>query len=486
MKGRLIHRPTAKHRIAPPRVCSAKIKRHSRQLHLPGCSRILKRPMPDAILSPHESHSIGNLRKILDANSYTPRAKKFIEKAYAFSENLYQGKRRDDGTHTITHPLAVAVRAAKMRLSEYAVCAALLHDSIEDTNRTKNQPGQVLPDHILNLFGENPPARRCGEETLKTVLLLTKPKYLDRPGTPKNLRWISPDNKQYFSINDDYQQCYKRENYFYDERSRIYYDRLLNSGNIVAIVLKELDNIHNAETMKGISREKIMKNLRTMGTNTLQHAGIFFVEKDVQYIKGLFRDLGVTVDLMLTPARPRSEVISFKLRDRIDLETLVSHPDPQYTYISLYGSIPEVALMLDYVEIGLPPRLGLNYKELLNIYFNGDFLLEEGKSVVPSTSPVNEHILRVGGFLDQKTRNKVLRPSDEESGYFELLGYGGEVVTRATLHGVKEGDVKLGEPTREPLKQVKQQYHLLNLYLCGFYQDVLVPILEKMDINKSS
>lgn len=486
MKSRHTHPPTAMHRIQSPSFRNAKIKKHGRQMYLPGCARLLKRPMPEPVLSSNDSFSITNLRKILDAHGYTPRAKEFIEKAYSFSERLYQGKRRDDGTHTITHPLAVAVRAAKMGLPAYAVCAALLHDSIEDTNRTKNQPGQILPEHILTLFGETPAARKCAEKTLETVLLLTKPKYLDQPGTPKNLRWIFPIVGKYFNINDDYQQCYKREKYFYDERSRIYYDRLMNSGNIVAIVLKELDNIHNAETMKGISREKIMKNLRTMGTNTLQHAGIFFVKKDVQYIKGLFRDLGVTVDLMLTPARPSSEVISLKLRDRIDLETLVSHPDPQYTYISLYGSIPEVALMLDYVEIGLPPRLGLNYKELLNTYFGGEFILEDGESAVPPTSPVNEHILRVGGFLDQKTRSKVLRPSQEEPGYFELLGYSGEVVSRATLHGVKEEDVKLGEPAKKALEQVKQQYRRLNLYLCGFYQDVLVPTLEKMDINKTS
>jgi GTP pyrophosphokinase len=60
-----------------------------------------------------------------------------IRKAFEFANNAHDGVRRKSGELYIFHPLAVASIVVKiMELDENAVCAALLHDVVEDTNST--------------------------------------------------------------------------------------------------------------------------------------------------------------------------------------------------------------------------------------------------------------------------------------------------------------------------------------------------------------
>ncbi|NLA35327.1 MAG: bifunctional (p)ppGpp synthetase/guanosine-3',5'-bis(diphosphate) 3'-pyrophosphohydrolase [Actinobacteria bacterium] len=66
-----------------------------------------------------------------------PRASiEAIHRAYEFAERAHEGQKRKSGEPYITHPLAVATIVAKYGLDENTVCAALLHDAVEDTNVT--------------------------------------------------------------------------------------------------------------------------------------------------------------------------------------------------------------------------------------------------------------------------------------------------------------------------------------------------------------
>lgn len=79
----------------------------------------------------------------------SPHGKKedIIRKAYQFAYQAHHGIRRLSGEPYILHPIAVAHIACKeIGLGSTSICAALLHDVVEDTDYTV--------EDISNLFGE--------------------------------------------------------------------------------------------------------------------------------------------------------------------------------------------------------------------------------------------------------------------------------------------------------------------------------------------
>ncbi len=83
------------------------------------------------------------LKKI---RSYNPKADlKGIEHAYRFAEAHHEGQKRLSGGDFIEHPLAVAGILAELRLDTTTLQAALLHDTVEDTD--------VSLDDIEEQFG---------------------------------------------------------------------------------------------------------------------------------------------------------------------------------------------------------------------------------------------------------------------------------------------------------------------------------------------
>ncbi|PKM62600.1 MAG: (p)ppGpp synthetase [Firmicutes bacterium HGW-Firmicutes-21] len=55
-----------------------------------------------------------------------------IKKAYSFAEKMHSGQCRISGEPYISHPLAVASIVADLQLDTDSICAALLHDTLED------------------------------------------------------------------------------------------------------------------------------------------------------------------------------------------------------------------------------------------------------------------------------------------------------------------------------------------------------------------
>ncbi|HVF07188.1 MAG TPA: HD domain-containing protein, partial [Actinomycetota bacterium] len=69
--------------------------------------------------------------------AYNPRADtREIVRAYAFAEASHEGQLRKSGEEFITHPVAVASILADLRLDTTTLEAALLHDTVEDTEVT--------------------------------------------------------------------------------------------------------------------------------------------------------------------------------------------------------------------------------------------------------------------------------------------------------------------------------------------------------------
>ncbi|GAB3411958.1 GTP pyrophosphokinase [Flindersiella endophytica] len=59
-----------------------------------------------------------------------------IEKAYRTAEKWHKGQTRKSGDPFITHPVAVATILAELGMTPPTLCAALLHDTVEDTPYT--------------------------------------------------------------------------------------------------------------------------------------------------------------------------------------------------------------------------------------------------------------------------------------------------------------------------------------------------------------
>ena len=97
---------------------------------------------------PGASRRVKGVRALVDTlESYLPddQVQKILS-AYEFGAAAHQGQTRRSGEPYITHPVAVAHELAEMHLDSEAICAAILHDVVEDTPATLEE--------IKEKFGE--------------------------------------------------------------------------------------------------------------------------------------------------------------------------------------------------------------------------------------------------------------------------------------------------------------------------------------------
>ena len=96
-----------------------------------------------------EAKISATFQEILDIYLASQHRRKvdLITKAFNFARQAHKGVRRQSGEPYIMHPLAVArIVCAEIGLGSTSICAALLHDVVEDTDYTV--------EDIRNLFGE--------------------------------------------------------------------------------------------------------------------------------------------------------------------------------------------------------------------------------------------------------------------------------------------------------------------------------------------
>ena len=74
-----------------------------------------------------------------------------IERAYEVAARQHAGQVRRSGDPYITHPLAVATILAELGMNSETLCAALLHDTIEDTSYTLDELRRGFGDDVANL-----------------------------------------------------------------------------------------------------------------------------------------------------------------------------------------------------------------------------------------------------------------------------------------------------------------------------------------------
>ena len=71
-----------------------------------------------------------------------------VERAYKIAEHHHRGQQRLSGDPYITHPLAVASILAELGMTPPTLCAALLHDTVEDTSYTLAQLTKDFGDEV--------------------------------------------------------------------------------------------------------------------------------------------------------------------------------------------------------------------------------------------------------------------------------------------------------------------------------------------------
>ncbi|MDQ3230327.1 MAG: HD domain-containing protein, partial [Pseudobdellovibrionaceae bacterium] len=112
---------------------------------IPNPNSTLPLPTPT---TPEEEYQ-GLLRSL---ETYMPQIdKKPIEKAYEYAAKCHAPQKRASGEPYITHPLAVASIVATLKLDTPSIVAAILHDTVEDTNATLEEIEQLFGTEVRDL-----------------------------------------------------------------------------------------------------------------------------------------------------------------------------------------------------------------------------------------------------------------------------------------------------------------------------------------------
>ena len=90
-------------------------------------------------------------RLLKEVEKYNKEDIQKIRKAYEFANYLHKGQYRQSGEPYITHPLNVALILANMNADSDTLCAALLHDTLEDTSATKDDIEYFFNSEVANL-----------------------------------------------------------------------------------------------------------------------------------------------------------------------------------------------------------------------------------------------------------------------------------------------------------------------------------------------
>lgn len=149
----------------------------------------------------------------LQKQNYSKSDSKLIKKAYEFAVKYHGDQRRKSGEPYIIHPLSVAYILAELELDDESICAALLHDVVEDTPATN--------EDLVNEFGEAIATMVAGVTKLGKI--------------------------EYTTAEEEQVENYRK--------------MFLAMGKDIRVILIKLaDRLHNMRTLKHLSRERQIAN----------------------------------------------------------------------------------------------------------------------------------------------------------------------------------------------------------------------------------
>ena len=141
---------------------------------------------------------------------FHPKAEvKMVERAYERAAYLHRDQTRRSGDPYITHPLAVATILAELGMTAPTLVAALLHDTVEDTQYSLEMLRQDFGDEVAALvdgvtkldkvkYGQ----ATAAETVRKMVVAMARDirvlviKLADRLHNMRTLRWMPPEKQE--------------------------------------------------------------------------------------------------------------------------------------------------------------------------------------------------------------------------------------------------------------------------------------------------
>ena len=161
-----------------------------------------------------ESVTIEDIIKNQKAN-YSKSNSKLIRKAYDFAKKYHGDQKRKSGESYLVHPLNVAYILSTLELDDETICAALLHDVVEDTPATN--------EDLIREFGVSVANMVAGVTKLGKI--------------------------QYTTAEEEQVENYRK--------------MFLAMGKDIRVILIKLaDRLHNMRTLKYLSRERQLANAR--------------------------------------------------------------------------------------------------------------------------------------------------------------------------------------------------------------------------------
>jgi GTP diphosphokinase / guanosine-3',5'-bis(diphosphate) 3'-diphosphatase len=132
-----------------------------------------------------------------------------VERAYEVAAHWHKDQKRKSGDPYITHPLAVATILAELGMNTETICAALLHDTVEDTaytlNELRSEFGEdvaALVDGVTKLDKVKYGASAEAETVRKMVVAMSRDirvlviKLADRLHNMRTLRYMPRDKQE--------------------------------------------------------------------------------------------------------------------------------------------------------------------------------------------------------------------------------------------------------------------------------------------------
>ncbi|MCS4484407.1 bifunctional (p)ppGpp synthetase/guanosine-3',5'-bis(diphosphate) 3'-pyrophosphohydrolase [Gleimia sp. 6138-11-ORH1] len=130
-----------------------------------------------------------------------------IERAYATAKHYHEGQMRKSGEPYITHPVAVATILAEIGMTPPTLVAALLHDTVEDTDYTLEQLSKdygeniaLLVDGVTKLDKVKYGSAAQSETLRKMIVAMSKDirtlliKLGDRLHNARTWKYVSPES----------------------------------------------------------------------------------------------------------------------------------------------------------------------------------------------------------------------------------------------------------------------------------------------------
>jgi GTP pyrophosphokinase len=105
-------------------------------------------------LDQYEQNLLGDLLAVIEEHEEPGRSRidrEAVERAFVFACDRHADQRRRSGEDFIVHPVAVAKICAGMRLDTATLCAALLHDTVEDTSASLIEVRDAFGEEIATL-----------------------------------------------------------------------------------------------------------------------------------------------------------------------------------------------------------------------------------------------------------------------------------------------------------------------------------------------